>query len=425
MAKGKISKQAVDALSAAERDVYLWDRELAGFGLKVTPTGAKVYLVQYRIGGRRSPTRRVTIGKHGSPWTESKTGQVKSLTPDTARTEAKRILGRVAAGHDPAEEKSHARRDLTVTELCDLYLGEGCATQKASTLGSDRGRIERHIKPLLGRKRVNAVSRADVQRFMQDVASGKTATDQKTGPRGRSIVRGGKGVANRTLALLSAIFSFAVGRGLRPDNPALRVKRFPGQKKERFLSAAELSRLGDALLAAEQNGANSSAVNAIRLLALTGCRKAEILDLQWNYIDWEHSCLRLPDSKSGAKVVPLGAAPLEILSSLPRLAGNPYVLPSNKLDGHFVGLQKFWKRIRNEARLSGVRLHDLRHGFASVAVSGGDSLFLVGKVLGHRHARTTERYAHLADDPVRAVANRTAGAFAAAMNRGRGGSSSN
>jgi site-specific recombinase XerD len=389
MAKGKISKQAVDALGAEERDVYLWDRQLAGFGLKVTPTGSKVYLVQYRIGGRRSPTRRVTIGKHGSLWTDPTTGQVKSLTPDAARTEAKRVLGLVAAGHDPAEEKSQARRDLIISELCDLYLGEGCPTQKASTLVSDRGRIERHIKPLLGRKRVNAVSRADVQRFMQDVASGKTAMDQKTGPRGRSIVRGGKGVANRTLAVLSAIFSFAVGREVRPDNPALRVKRFPSQKKERFLSPAELSRLGDALLAAEQTGANPSAVNAIRLLALTGCRKAEILGLQWNYIDWEHSCLRLPDSKSGARVVPLGAAPLEILSSLPRLAGNPHVLPSNKSDGHFVGLQKFWERIRDEARLSGVRLHDLRHGFASVAVSG-DSLFLVGKILGHRHARTTE-----------------------------------
>jgi integrase len=220
---------------------------------------------------------------------------------------------------------------------------------------------------------------------------------------------------------MSAIFSFAAGRGLRPDNPALRVKRFPGQKKERFLSPAELSRLGDALLAAEQNDANSSAINAIRLLALTGCRKTEILGLRWNYIDWEHSCLRLPDSKSGAKVVPLGAAPLEILSSLPRLAGNPYVLPSSKSDGHFVGLQKFWERIRDEARLPGVRLHDLRHGFASVAVSGGDSLFLVGKVLGHRHARTTDRYAHLADDSVRAVANRTARAIAVAMNGRAGG----
>jgi Arm DNA-binding domain len=153
MAKGKISKQAVDALSAKERDVYLWDRELAGFGLKVTPTGAKVYLVQYRIGGRRSPTRRMTIGKHGSPWTNLMTGQVKSLTPDAARTEAKRILGLVAAGHDPAEEKSHARRDLTVTELCDLYLGEGCATQKASTLVSDHGRLFRLVLPQRGSAR--------------------------------------------------------------------------------------------------------------------------------------------------------------------------------------------------------------------------------------------------------------------------------
>ena len=415
MPSAKISKMSVDAVKQGERDIYIWDCELAGFGLKVTPKGSKVYLAQYRVGGRKGRTRRVTIGKHGSPWTDPTTGIAKTLTPDTARGEAKRLLGLAAAGCDPAEEKTQARKDPTISELCDLYLEHGCATQKESTLISDRGRIERHIKPLLGRRRVKTVSRADIQRFMQDVASGKTAGKKSTGGRGRSIVRGGRGAANRTLALLSSIFRFAVDSGLRGDNPCLGTKRFSGQKRERFLSPKELERLGDALAVAEREGANIYAVNAIRLLALTGCRKSEILSLKWDYVDWEHSCARLPDSKSGARVVPLGAAALEVLALLPRTGAHPFVFPSNRSDGHFIGLQKFWEKIREQADFPGVRLHDLRHGFASVAVSGGDSLYLVGKVLGHLQARTTERYAHVSDDPVRAVANRTARAIDAAM----------
>lgn len=411
----KICKSSVDAVRQGERDTYLWDIEFAGFGLKVTPKGSKVYLVQYRVGGRKGRTRRVTIGKHGAPWTDPTTGIAKTLTPDTARSEAKRLLGLAAAGCDPAEEKTQARQDPTISELCDLYLEHGCATQKVSTMISDRGRIERHIKPLLGKRRVRTVIRVDIQRFMQDVASGKTARAKVTGWRGRSIVRGGRGAANRTLALLSSVFRFAVDSGLRSDNPCLGARRFVGEKKERFLSPKELERLGDALAVAEREGANIYAVNAIRLLALTGCRKSEILSLKWDYIDWERSCACLPDSKSGAKVVPLGAAALEVLLSLPRTGAQPFVFPSNRSEGHFVGLQKFWEKIREQADLPGVRLHDLRHGFASVAVSGGDSLYLVGKVLGHLQTRTTERYAHVSDDPVRAVADRTAKAIAAAM----------
>ncbi len=407
MPTGRISARTIAAVRPGERDAYLWDIELSGFGLKVTPAGTRTYLVQYRIGGRGGRTRRVTIGRHGSPW-----------TPDSARKRAKEVLGEVANGGDPAEERAQARGDPSVAQLCDLYLAEGCATQKPSTLVSDRGRIERHIKPLLGRRMVRAVTRSDIERLMQDVAAGKTACDVKTGPRGRAIARGGKGVANRTVALLSTIFAFAVNRRLRPDNPATGIKRFRSQKMERFLTPAELARLGEALEAADDADENPSAISAIRLLALTGCRKAEILSLRWEHIDWERSCLRLPDSKTGAKVVPLGAPALELLGSLPRWDGNPYVLPSNKSAGHFDGLQRVWARIRERAKLPDVRLHDLRHSFASIAVTGGDSLYLVGKVLGHRQARTTERYAHVADDPLRAVADRTSRQIAAAMKNG-------
>ncbi len=402
--KGKITKRSVDVLKPGERDEFLWDTALAGFGLKVTPANSKVYILQYRIGRW---LRRYTIGKHGEPW-----------TPEHARREAERLRGEVAAGRDPADAKAASRRSITVAELCDLYLAEGVATKKASTVQMDRSRIERHIKPLLGGKRMRDVTLADVKRFMRDVAAGKTARDEKMGFRGRAIVTGGKGVATRTVGLLGGIFTFAVDEGHRPDNPVRGVKRFKDGKNERFLSPAELAQLGDTLAAAEREGENPSAVAAIRLLALTGCRKAEILSLRWEWVDFDRAVLRLPDSKSGAKTVPLGAAALQLLASLPRYEGNPHVLPGEAPGGHLVGLQKVWARLRARAGLDNLRIHDLRHSFASVAVAEGNSLYLVGKVLGHQQASTTERYAHLGDDPLRAVADRTASTIAAAMNGG-------
>lgn len=403
----RITKRAVDALRPGERDTLLWDAELPGFGVRCRSSGGKFYVLKYRAGGRQ---RWYTIGRHGAPW-----------TVEEARREARRLLGEVAVGDDPAERKAVARRDLTVASLCDLYIAEGCATKKPSTLATDRGRIERHIKRLLGRKPVRAVVRADIERLMLDVANGKTAVDVKTGPRGRAIVKGGKGTATKSVTLLGAIFSFAVNRGLRADNPVHGVRTFKSRRCERFLSAAELARLGDALAAAEREGDSPSALTALRLLALTGCRKSEILTLRWEYIDWERSCLRLPDSKTDAKVVPLGSPALALLQALPRLEGSPYVLPGGKPSGHYVGLAKVWRRVRARAGLPDVRLHDLRHSFASVGAAGGDSLLVIGRLLGHANASTTDRYAHLSDDPLRTAADRTAGRIAAAMKGGGGG----
>ena len=399
--KAKITKRAVDAAAPGQRDAFLWDTELTGFGLKVSPAGNRVYILQYRIGRR---LRRYTIGKHGAPW-----------TPEEARREAARLLGLIASGTDPADVKAESRSELSVTELCDLYLSEGCTTKKPSTLATDRRNIERHIKPLLGSKGVRRVTSADIERFQRDVAAGKSATDVRTGPRGRAIVTGGKGAAVRTLAALGAIFTFAVKRKLRSDNPVSGVARFKGEKKERFLTIGELAQLGDALTTAEQDGFNPVAIAAVRLLVMTWARKSEILTLRWSWVDFERSCLRLPDSKTGAKVVPLGAPALKLLASLPRVESNPHVLPGEAAGGHLVGLQRAWANLRERAGLPGVRLHDLRHSFASIAVASGDSLYLVGKVLGHRQARTTETYAHLQDHPVQAVADRTASTIAAAL----------
>jgi integrase/predicted DNA-binding transcriptional regulator AlpA len=391
----KLTRRSVESQAPAEHgDLFLWDSEVLGFGVKISPAGRRSYVLQYRFGGR---ARRFTIGAHGSPW-----------TPDTARDQAKILMGQISAGEDPQEAKLGARREMTVAELCDLYLAEGLATRKSTSITSARSDIENHIKPLLGSKRASLVSRQDVDRLLLDVAAGKTAKRAKTDKRrGLSQVRGGRGAANAAVVTLSAAFGFAVARKVRPDNPAFRVRRFPERKIERFLSPAELARLGEAISAAEALGVESaSALAAIRLLVLTGCRKSEILTLRRAHVDIHHRCLRLPDSKTGAKVVHVGAAAIKVIEAIPEAPGNPFLLPGWNGQGALVNLQSVWKRIRKAAGLEDVRLHDLRHAFASLGVAGGDSLVIVGALLGHRSAKTTERYAHLAEHPVKDAANR-------------------
>jgi integrase len=214
--------------------------------------------------------------------------------------------------------------------------------------------------------------------------------------------------------VLGALLQFAADRKLVSGNPARGVPLLKLERKQRFLSEAEVGRLADTIAAMERAAELSrAAAAAIRLLLLTGCRKTEILSLRWVWVDVERGCLRLPDSKTGAKVVPLASAALEVLVSLPRRT--EYVLPAGKGGGHYTGLQKDWERVRERAGLPGVRLHDMRHSFASFAVAGGVSLYVTGKVLGHRQSRTTEGYAHLADDPLRQAAERTASHIASAM----------
>ena len=400
----KLSTRTVTNAQPDEKDIFLWDSELKGFGLKVTPAGSKVYIVQYRVGGRGSPTKRFTIGKHGAPW-----------TTDKARAKAKVILGDVADGNDPQQRKAADRKAMTVADLCDKYLKEGCATKKDSTIATDRGRIERHIKPLLGRKRVKDLTANDIRRFMADIADGKTSQTVKTGKFGLARVTGGKGTATRTVGLLGGIFSFAVADGIIERNPVQGVKRYADKRNERYLSLSELTRLGETLVQAEADGEHPYAIQSIRLLLLTGCRKSEILSLKWHEVDFGLGCLRLDDSKTGQKIVPLGAPALKVLADLPRIAGSEFVFPSLKSDGHYVGLPKAWLRIRAKAALEGVRLHDLRHSFASVGAGAGMGLQIVGKLLGHADPKTTARYAHIADDPARVAADRISGAIAQAI----------
>jgi integrase len=396
----KITKRTVDALKPGE---IAWDSEIKGFGARCQRK-AKTYVLKYRAGTRQ---RWLTIGRHGSPW-----------TVERARSEAKHLLGMIADRKDPAAFRDTLKDRPSVKDLCERFLAEYAAEhKKASSLHNDQINIRNHVLPLLGKLNVADVSRADIDGFKRAVKDGKTARDVRTGPQGRSVVTGGPGVANKCLALLSKMFNMAERWGWRADdsNPCRHVDRYKGRKPERFLSERELAGLSEALAEAERDGTEGPyAVAAIRLLVLTGARLGEILNLEWSHVDFERAMLFLPDSKTGAKVVYLSAPVLEVLSNVPRLANNPYVICGDKAGAALVNAQKPWRRIRRRAGLENVRLHDLRHSFASVAASGGLSLPVIGKLLGHAQAATTERYAHLAADPIRA-ANEAIGQRIAAM----------
>lgn len=400
--KRTITADAVRRIAPGE---IIWDNRVQGFGVRRQASDACTYLVKTRARGK---SRWFTIGRHGAPW-----------TPDTARKEALRILGDIARGEDLVAVRNQSKATVTVSELCDTYLAAAVsgqlrtkfgAAKKPSTIATDRGRIERHIKPLLGTMSVRDVTSADVRRFLADVASGKTAADVRTKRYGRAIVEGGAGTATRTVGLLGGIFSYACENGYRADgdNPVHGVKRYPDRREDRFLTEAELGRLGAALAAAEADGENPTAIAGIRLLMLTGCRKSEILHLRWDEVDLENSCLRLADSKTGEKTIYLGQPAVDLLAALPRTAGNPHVLPGKKPGSHLVGLPKVWSRVRARAALQWATLHILRHSFASLAASRGLGLPIIGKLLGHRDPSTTARYAKVAREPATLAAQSVA-----------------
>jgi integrase len=382
----RITKKAVDALAPDPAgDYWVWDGDLPGFGVRVWPSGRKVYMVQYRAAGR---TRKIKLGVHGA------------TTPAAARQEAMEILTAAGKGGDPAEARDRARHAPTVAELAARYLEEHAGPKKKPrSAAMDRRNIERYINPALGRLRADALTR-------QDVASLHHSLREKPYQ------------ANRVLALLSKMMNLAEHWGIRPDgsNPCRHVEKFKEKKRERYLSSEELARLGHVLAEAEQDGSESpSAIYAVRLLLLTGARLSEILTLRWEHVDYETACLRLPDSKTGAKDIPLNSPALEALATMPRYHDNPHVIPGAKPGAHLVNLSKPWRRIRARAGLSNVRLHDLRHSYASVAAASGLGLPIIGALLGHTQAQTTKRYTHLAMDPLRAATEEVGKRIAAAL----------
>lgn len=398
----RINLQTVKAAKPQSKRYVIWDAAVKGFGLRVSPEGRKTYILKTRFKGRQV---YVTLGEHGSP-----------LTPDTARDKALVALGQAKGGIDPvAAKRASDHADKTVKDLCDEYLADAeagrvltkfNATKSSGTLASDKGRIHRHIIPLIGRKKVQEVNKADVERLLRDVAAGKTAMlEPSPNKHGRILVKGGRGTASRTIGLLGGIFTYAISKGYCSDNPVHGVQKYKDAKKERFLSPEELKALGSALTKAEAEEKDLYAIAAIRFLILSGCRKAEALNLRWVDVDRTHSCLRLPDSKTGPKVVPLGLAALQLLNDLPRVKDNPFVFPGHVAGRPFVGLPRFFKALCKDAKISNLRIHDLRHSFASVGVTGHLGLPLIGALLGHKDAKTTARYAHLADTPVKSAAN--------------------
>lgn len=363
----------------------VWDGDVSGLGLRITPNGERTYVLKYRT--RDGRQRWYSIGKHGSPW-----------TPELARREAQRLLGAIANGNDPATAKQEHRGALTLGVFAERYLADhATAKKKTSSTRMDRINLSKHILPALGRRTLNEIGRADIARF-------------------HSGMRKTPGAANRCLALLSKMMNLAEAWGLRPDgsNPCRHIGKNPEHQRKRYLSADELVQLGAACAAAEHDGMAPQFIALVRLLIFTGARLSEIQKACWESVDFETATLQLSDSKTGEKTVMLPDPALEVLNHLPRVDGNPHIIAGER-GCYLVNVWKQWHRLRKLAELDDVRLHDLRHSFASVGAASGMSLNIIGGLLGHSQAQTTKRYAHLSNDPLRAAANQIAGSIAATM----------
>jgi integrase len=388
----KLTKRVVDSIDPDPegRGVFVWDDALRGFGVRMMPSGAASYLVQYRTAEGR--TRRLRIGKVGT------------LTPDQAREIARDKLVAAAKGADPSAERHAARTAMTVAELCDLYLAEAKGRVKASTLAMDRSRIGRHVKPLLGRRTVRSLTPEDIEKMQLDIAAGKSAQKRPEGRGGATT--GGRGVAARTVGMLGTILELARRRRLIDANPARGIARLPEGRQRRFLNLAEIGRLGAKMREAEaESFENRTGLTAIRFLLLTGLRRNEALALPWEWVDTGARCIRFGDSKSGAQLRPIGGAAVTLLQALPREDEPRFVFPADRGDGHFVGLPRVLARMCARAGLAGVTVHVLRHSFAAAAAEMGFSELTIAGLLGHSVPGVTARYAHVPDRALVAAAD--------------------
>lgn len=402
--RARISKRTVDAVPKPRTgEARLWDTEVKGFFLRVYPSDRRVYALKYRVGRLQ---RIFTIGVHGSP-----------LTPEEARDAALDALTAVRAGEDPGAAKKAARDALSVAELIDRYITDGPATKpakRASTWECDASNLNRHIRPLLGQKIADQVSKSDAARAVRDIGDGRTAAVGKSEKkRGRVVVKGGVGVARRTRITAAAMFSWGIEHGLAKANPFSGVKLTAAPTRERFLSREEAGRLLDTLTSmVTAKELSPIFADAIRLLLLTGARKTEILGLTWSEVSFERSCLVLPPErtkaggKTGERRIVLSPPALEILSRRNPKGAKPtdFVFPALKGEGHAMGVRRAFGRVLKAAKVEPLRIHDLRHSFASFAIADGASLYLVSKLLGHSASAVTERYAHLSGDPLQDAA---------------------
>jgi integrase len=405
---GRLTKRTVDGATPQSERYVVWDSELKGFGLRVEPSGAKTFLVRYRPkgAGRTGTKRFLKVGRYGM------------VSPEEARNQAKAILGAVAAGGDPA---GAAREAITMAALAERYLDEEVTPKlKPGTAKLYSHYLRGLAIPEIGRLKADAITRSEISKLHLKI--GRT----------RPVA------ANRLLATLSALFAYGAKQSMLPDgfNPARGIEKFREAARERFLTQAELERLGAAINEAETKGVpwridnekptakhipkteritrlSPFAAAAIRLLLFTGCRLREILDLRWSDLDLERGMFNLADSKTGRKSVILNAPALAVIETLPRMGD--YVIQGEQADKPRADLKRPWAIVCRRAGLERVRIHDLRHSFASIGVSAGHGLPIVGELLGHADASSTARYAHLDADPVRRVSNSIAAAIEAAM----------
>jgi integrase len=406
-----LTKRAVDAAKPQERDYFVWCGSMPGFGVRVYPSGKKVFISQVRVG---RATRRVKIGAYGP------------YTVEQARTRAQEVARIAHDGGDPQREKTERRSAITVAELCDEYLGAARGglvvtrfqhAKRASTLAIDEGRIARHITPLIGSLRARDVTRADVQRMADKIAQGKTAGVFKGKTRGKAVVTGGAGTAARVVGLLGGIYSWAEGRGhVSGPNPTKGTRTVRGEAKDRLLSVPELTALGKALEAAETD--SPAAGHALRLIALTGMRREEACGLRWSEIDAAGHCVRLGDTKTGRSMRPIGGPALALLQTLAETRSSETWVFANRDNSGSADLKKAIGEIFDGAGLKDARSHDLRRTFASAAADEGYSDATIGELLGHaRRGVTARHYIRRPDAALVMAADKVSATIAAALNR--------
>ena len=391
------------ALEPGEKAYRIWDTELAGFNVHVIPAGSKTLSFYYRT---ETHARWYTLGKFP-----------RQCSAAAARAEAIAVKAKVAAGEDPQVGRQNDRRDaMSVGWLISAYLERGPLSRPAkreSSWKTDRSNLERHVRPVLGKVSMGRVRRDDVGHLIQQIRDGGTAGVIRTRRQGYARVRGGLEPARRALSSTSAMFSWAIEQGYLKENPVKGFRLPKAPSRERFLSAQEAQHLFVTLDRLEREESfNSGFGDIFRLLLLTGARKMEIQALQWREIDLVRRKLVLqPDRTktggvSGTRVIPLSKAACDILRH--RLKTDESVFPANKgVGAHTTGLQKAWAELREAAGFDGLRIHELRHSFASLALQNSENIYTISRVLGHTSTRTTERYMHLAETTTQALSERT------------------
>ena len=357
-----------------------YDGDVKGFGVRVTSAGALAFVLNYRAAGRE---RRITIGSFPDWSTKA------------AREQAKSLKRRIDMGDDPMAERHAERAAPTIESLAERYLAEHAPRKRARSVQEDRSLLRQLILPKLGKLRVAVVRRSEIEAFHREVSK-------------QTPVR-----ANRALSLLTKMFNLAIGWEIRADNPCKGIERNAEDKRERYLTPAELERLVAAL--AEHPHQNSA--NIIRLLLLTGARRGEVLGATWSQFDLDAGVWTKPAATTKQKKlhrVPLSAPARQLLSEMTAKATSDALFPGHRGNEQQTDLKRFWASICKDAGIAGVRVHDLRHSYASYLASAGLSLPVIGALLGHTQASTTQRYAHLLDDPLRAATERVGAMVAGA-----------